>query len=168
MLDFTDNRWKDLTGGYRTCFDPRPLLLALETVADSAAIWDELWGELHHQGDVGEASYASVPHIVRIHRGRGQPDWNPYALVAVIDLARQDGKNPGLPNWLKRDYFQAIQDLAEVGAQEILRAQDPEDLRAIFSIIALAKGRPRLARFLLEYSEDELLDIEKRANELDS
>jgi hypothetical protein len=89
-----DNRWDGLTGLYKSPFDPRPLLAKLETESDTAMVWDELWEELHHQGDVGDASYASVPHIVRIYRQRGVVDWNTYAIVAIIDLARTKGNNP--------------------------------------------------------------------------
>ena len=82
MLSLDDNRWSDLTGGYKTQFDPRPLLLELETTPDSATAWHELWEELHHQGDVGSASYAAIPQLVRIHRKRGVGEWNTYAIVA--------------------------------------------------------------------------------------
>jgi len=38
---------------------------------DRDAAWAELWQGLHHQGDVCEASYAAVPHLVRIQPDRG-------------------------------------------------------------------------------------------------
>lgn len=56
-----------MEGGYRLPYDPRPALDRLATV-DVAAAWAELWQELYHQGDVGEASYAAVPELVRLHR----------------------------------------------------------------------------------------------------
>ena len=113
MLSLEDKRWQNLEGGYRTSFDPRPLLSDLETKKNAKATWHELWEGLHHQGDVGAASYAAVPHLVRIYRKRGIIDWNTYAIVAVIELARDDGKNPKVPKWLEDDYFQAIQDFGE-------------------------------------------------------
>jgi hypothetical protein len=64
-------------------FDPRPILQVLETGDDSAA-WDQLWEELHHQGDVGEASYAAVPHLIRIQAQRSDVNWNLYALISTI------------------------------------------------------------------------------------
>jgi hypothetical protein len=75
---------------------------------------------------VGEASYAGVPHLVRIYRERGVVDWNTYAIVAVIELARDGGKNPPVLKWLKEDYFHALRDLAEVGAAEVLKAKNSE------------------------------------------
>jgi hypothetical protein len=163
MLSLDDKRWSDLKGGYRTQFDPRPLLSALENDKDTKEVWHELWEELHHQGDVGEASYASVPHLVRIYRLRGVVDWNTYAIVAIIELARGEGKNPPVPQWLEEGYSRAIHELAEIGAAEVLQAKDLEDIRAILSILAISKGARTHAKFLLEYSAEELLDLETRA-----
>jgi hypothetical protein len=161
MLSLEDKRWQKLAGGYRTTFDPRPLLSKLEAGDDSKAAWHQLWDELHHQGDVGEASYAAVPHLVRIYRQRGVVDWNTYAIISVIELARRNGNNPHVPEWLKKDYHQAIRELAEIGATEVLRANDPDQVRAILSLVALVAGAPTHARFLVEYSEQELLEIER-------
>src|SRR5437764_1712702 len=99
MLDFTDPRWPSLKGGYRIPIDIRPLLQRLETAKDLQPAWDELWQELYHQGDIGEASFAALPHLLRIHRQRGAIDWNTYALAATIELARGQGKNPDVPPW---------------------------------------------------------------------
>jgi len=162
MLSLDDKRWQDLWGGYRIPFDPRPLLSMLESGRDTKDVWHEIWGELHHQGDVGDASYATVPHLVRIYRHRGSIDWNTYAIVAVIELARGKGSNPEVPRWMESDYFKAIQELAETGTAEILGAKDPETIRAILCILAIATGAKTHARFLLEYSENELIDLETR------
>ncbi len=163
MLSLDDNRWIDLKGGYRTKFDPRPPLMALETGNDTEAVWHELWENLHHQGDVGEASYAAVPHLVRIYCLRGVVDWNTYGIVATIELARGHAKNPPLPGWLEEDYRRAIQELAETGIIAIMQANDPEDVRAILSIIAIFKGARTHASFLLNYSEKEPAEFEFRA-----
>lgn len=174
MLTFDDPRWDQLKAGYRMPYDPRPMLRRLEAGDDVQGAWHELWEELHHQGDVGEASYAAVPHLVRIHRGRGIPDWNTYAMVAIIELARGKEidsdhgkrKNPEVPEWLREDYFEAIRKLAESGIKELPNVQDPDILRGVLSVIALFKGARTYARFLLNYSEDELRDIESSASEV--
>jgi hypothetical protein len=103
MLSLDDGRWNNMAGGYRMKCDPRPLLAELESAENKETAWHELWEELHHQGDVGEASYASVPHLVRIHRTSGVVDWNTYAIVAIIELARGKGNNPEVPTWLEQD-----------------------------------------------------------------
>ena len=75
-MDLNDARWSELKGGYRIAYDPPPALAKLERDAGDAEAWEELWNELHHQGDVGEASYASVPELVRIHREHEGRGWN--------------------------------------------------------------------------------------------
>lgn len=165
MLDFapvTDlDRfdWTKLDGGYRMPFDPRPLLTKLEAGEDLAATWHNLWGELHHQGDVGEASYAAVPYLVRIYLSAGAIDWNTYALIAIIELARNVGQNPNVPNWLQQDYFGAIRKLADIGAKEILICNDMDTNRAILSVIALERGLRTHAKLLMNYSDEELSEL---------
>jgi hypothetical protein len=163
MISLEDARWLKLTGGYRTAFDPRPLIKRLETDSDTTAVWQELWEELHHQGDVGDASFAAVPFVVENCLKRGGLDWNPCAMVATIELARNSGKNPEVPHWIAEDYFQAIRRLAEIGASEVLRKENVHDIRAILSVIAMSKGLRSHAKFLLNYAEDELIEIESRA-----
>lgn len=166
MLGWDDERWNGLKGGYRMPFDPRPLLRKLESGTDLKAAWHELWDELHHQGDVGEASYAAVPHLVRIHRERGVPDWNSYALVACIELARTHGDNPALPDWLEREYYDSIQELSRIGLSEFERAADPEQVRTILSILAISKGSRAFGELLLNFDEKELFDFELPLNEI--
>jgi hypothetical protein len=159
MLDWDDIHWMKVDGGYRMRFDPRPLLIKLESGGNSAAVWDSLWNELHHQGDVGEASFAAVPHLVRIYRKSGGIEWNTYAIVAIIELARNAGGNPDVPEWLKDDYFGAIRQLAENGAEQVLHAKDPDTIRAILGVLAIERGLRLCGKILVKYSEDELLEI---------
>jgi hypothetical protein len=60
------------------------------------------------------------------------------------------------------DYLRAIRELAEIGAVEIFRTEEPETVRAILGVIAIAKGLRIHGRLLVEYSEAELLDVESR------
>jgi hypothetical protein len=146
MLSLTDKRWGELLGGYKVQFDPRPALARLETGTNAKKAWHELWEELHHQGDVGQASYAAVPHWVRIHRKRRLDPWNVYAMVAIIELARGECGNPEVPRWLETDYFKALQELAKSASAEVLQTKSAKEARAMLSIIALAKGAKAHAR----------------------
>jgi len=160
MLSLDDKRWNNMLGGYRMPYDPRPAFAKLQSGTDISNAWEELWGDLHHQGDVNEASYASVPHLVRIYHERPTADWNTYGIVGVIELARKSGKNPDVPSWLAEDYFKAIQELAKIGLAEIPKTNDPDVVRAILGVIALAKGARNHANFLVNYTDDEVLEIE--------
>jgi hypothetical protein len=53
MLSLDDNRWNNLTGGYRMKCDPRPLLAQLESEQTREAAWHGLWEELHQSGRRG-------------------------------------------------------------------------------------------------------------------
>jgi hypothetical protein len=129
---------------------------------DVSAAWNALWDGLHHQGDVGEASYASVPHLVRIHLARRVLDWNTYALVATIDLARDRHRNPPVPSWLDAEYAGAINHLAELALREFPRATDQTAVRSMLAVLATWKSARVHGRALVGLSEDELLELDAR------
>ena len=158
-MELDDARWEGLLGGYRVPYDPRPALRSLYARGDLASAWSELWNELHHQGDVGVASYAAVPHIVTAYAQLAQPHWNAYALVGTIELARTRPRNPPLPEWLAEPYHRALAELAARGLGEFVGASNPELVRSILSILAISKGRRTAASLLLEFTEDELLEL---------
>ena len=160
-MDLDDPRWTGLEGGYRIPFDPRPLLGRLSEPGDRAAIWSELWTGLYHQGDVGSASYASVPHLVESECARSQPDWNAYALVASIDLARDGyGKNDPPPDWLKAEYEAAIGRLGRHATTVLPASADPLVVRSALAVVALWKGHRHAARLLAEFDDQELAELE--------
>ena len=49
-----------------------------------------------------------------------------------------------------------ICELAEVAAVQVLQAETMEDVRAMLSILAIAKGIRMHAELLVKYTEDEL------------
>ncbi|MCC8957055.1 hypothetical protein H8B02_27560 [Bradyrhizobium sp. Pear77] len=154
-MDLDRPEWLTMHGGYRVPYDPRDALLALESGKNAKAAWDELWSELFHQGDVGEASYAAVPHLVRIYASRERADWNTYAFVAIIEGARLNPGNPRLPAKMRDQYEAAVQSLSRQGVRELEAAVDPTLVASILAVIAIAKGQPTLGRLAVEFAEDE-------------
>jgi hypothetical protein len=154
-----DARWSDLQGGYRVQYDPREALRRLAS-GDTASAWDELWNELHHQGDVGAASFAALPELVRIHEARGIADWNTYALAATIEGARDNPSNPELPEWLCSDYDLAWRGLERLALSDFPGATDEDLTHSLIAVLALSKGRRTLARMamLTEDEREEMLD----------
>ena len=167
MLSLSDKRWGSLSGGYRILYDPRPLFAKLEAKQDTGNIWHELWGNLYHQGDVGDASYAAVPYLIEAYRKAEKLDWNIYALVSAIELARSEPKNPALPDFLKDGYLHSIHELAQIGLTEIGKTRDADIVRGILCLLAIERGITTHAKFLLNYSDEELLDLESRALQAD-
>jgi len=163
MLSLDDARWGALKGGYRVPFDPRAALRKLEEGNQTSEAWNELWQELYHQGDVGDASYAAVPHLVRVHRQRGVIDWNTYALVSSVVLASQTGKNPAVPEWLIDAFKTSIGELAQLGLEQLPKAANQETVRSILGLVAIWKGATTYGRLLVEFSEDEILELEQKA-----
>jgi hypothetical protein len=164
-LDINDPRWEGLEGGYRAAYDPRPALRSLSDDSDPSKAWEELWNELHHQGDVGEASYAAIPHIVDAYIRRGPPGWNAYAMLVCIELARDAEDNPPVPGYLRASYLEALQRLSLHGQKELESATDPDLVRCIIAVIALSKGMRALARLAWDFDDAELRTIVAKIDE---
>lgn len=162
-MNLDDPQWLELLGGYRVPYDPRKALFALEHTSETAAAWKELWTGLYHQGDVGEASYAALPHLVRIHAARGIADWNTYALAATIDDARHDGRNPQLPLSLRVSYEDAWRKLIDLGLRELAAADDPTLVCSIIGALAIGKGQRTLGRLAVGFTEDERREMIENA-----
>jgi hypothetical protein len=163
MLNFDDKRWEKLEAGYRTPVDLRLLLQELESGRDRDSAWKNIWNELYHQGDVGEGSFVAIPHLVRIHRKQGSSDWNPYAIAAIIELARGVRGNPDIPVWSRDAYDEALRELAHLGLEELPRARDRETVRAILGLLAIVYGARTYGRLLVDFSEDEIEQLERAA-----
>jgi hypothetical protein len=158
-LDFADARWAGLLGGYRVPYDPRGALRALERGDDAVAAWGELWDELHHQGDIGEASFAALPHLVRIHECRGVADPNTYAIAAIIELSRDNAANPQLPPDLQQFYEPAWRRLIEIGLNELNKTEDDALITNILAVLAIGKGMRTLGRLTIGFTEDERQEL---------
>ena len=156
MLSLDDPRWTTFEGGYRLPFDAAPVLRALEGPAgpNERALWDRLWDELHHQGDVGEATYHAAPHLLRIAYARPCLPADAFALVAVIEVERHRPRNPPLPPLVAEAYRRALAGLLPALAAHKHQDWDVELTQAISAAVAAAQGHHELARALLELDPD--------------
>ncbi|SCY28544.1 hypothetical protein [Microvirga guangxiensis] len=151
------DHWSGLIGGYRIPYDPRPALQAIEQGKAELA-WEELWENLYHQGDVGSASYAAVPEIVRIIAHTEKPDWNTYALISTIEEARLSEHNPPVPEWLEPAYQEAWKRVPELALVHLAPASDETLICSILAALAQAKGQTTLGKLAL-LTERELQEI---------
>ena len=156
MLSLTDPRWQQMKGGYRIPYDASPALRRLSSGED---VWDELWENLHHQGDVGEASYAAVPQLTRICAGAAQRDWNLYALVATIEVERHRRSNPPIPEWLDLDYRQAWREIQRMALEDLSSASDPLTVRSALGAVALARKDLKLGALLTDLDRSEIEEL---------
>jgi hypothetical protein len=164
MLAYNDPKWKEFKGGYKLPYDPTPVLQKLEDGTDTAGVWEELWQELHHQSDIGEASYAAIPHLVRIHEENHTLDWNLYALAATIEIERHRKTNPPLPPWLAQDYREAWKILLNLAIDDLRAAKDEITVQVLLGVIALGKGLLTLGAVISDFTEDERLEILDKYN----
>jgi hypothetical protein len=107
---------------------------------------------LHHQGDLGPASYAAVPHLLEFARRSPRLDSNVFGLIAVIELERPS--NPNVPECLAAGYFRAIKELPAVVGNHPQQEWEEILTRHIVCCIALARGQRVLARVYLEMGPD--------------
>ncbi len=161
MPELNSNIWKELEGGYRELYNASIPLLKFESEIDRSLIdeiFSELWENLHHQGDVGIASYLSVPHLVRIAIQRSIYNWNVLAICAVIEQQRILGNNPKLPTEFEGEYYNALSELKTYSLDFIKRKYSKDDATVIFSAIATCDGNHKLGKALLNLSDASILD----------
>ncbi|WZO98957.1 hypothetical protein EP7_000548 [Isosphaeraceae bacterium EP7] len=154
MLRLDDPRWPSYLGGYRVPFDASVGLRSLIAGKPPNPIWEEFWNELHHQGDVHQASYAAVPWLIEFIRRSIKLDWNPVGLIATIELQRDQLRNPTVAPELADGYFRAIRSLAEVLGTHPDRDWDEDVVGAAVACIALARGQRWFARAYIELDRD--------------
>ncbi len=156
MLSLDDPKWQQLHGAYRAPYDASRALRALR---DGKDVWEQLWSELHHQGDIGEASYAAVPHLVAIARTAVSRDWNFYSLLAIIEVGRHRIDNPPLPLWLRESYEAAWRDAFDLAVTELSSTPDAMTMQAILSVLALAKGHLKVGALLVDLDSSQIDDL---------
>lgn len=104
MLGLDDPRWNALDHAYGPAGDVPDLLRAVER--GEQELWDELVPCLCHQGTVYTASYAALPHIVRI--GAAEPLAEQvlfWSFVGAVALSREAAP---VPDDLRQAYEEAL------------------------------------------------------------
>lgn len=152
-LTQNDERWSALCDANGAPYDPRVALGRLASGDESA--WEELWARLHREGFVGDASYAALPEIVRLHQARDVADWRTFTYAVMVEDARRSGRNPPLPEWLRHDYEVAWRVLEFVALGDFPSAEGDLLVHSIIAVLAMAKHSVTLAR-IATFAEEEL------------
>jgi len=126
-------------------------LEASPTTNAGTAVWEPLWTRVHHQGDVCEASYAVVPHIVRIALARNaQCSWEYLAFPASIEVHRIKDGGPAIPSDLENSYRETIVLLPELVFRQTKWSWDHVFAQAAAAALVASRGQVDLADVILE------------------
>ena len=165
LLPLDDPRWATYCGGYnRIPYDVVPLIRQLQHEGASERFWEIVWAELHHQGDVGEASYALIPYLVEFQSRQRELDEQLFHFCVVIDLAQPENNNPPVPSELELSYAMALHKLPAVGAELLRRGCSEAVLTGVAAATALAAGHRVLARAYLEFGRRAALEFLRDLN----
>ena len=160
MMSLDSPDWANLKHAYGNASDIPALLQHLEahpTEEENAPPWSEPWyslyGALAHQGDVYTASFAAVPHIVRILAGSPSSASQSYfGFPAWVEVCRQR-RQLTVPDELSSSYFEALTTLGRLVCAASSKDWDFDLLRSALSALAISKGSALLAEVLLELDE---------------
>lgn len=162
LLPLNDPRWNQYCGGYnRAVVDVVPFLQKLQDADMAEADWNILWDDLHHQGDVGEASYAVVPYLAEYARRAPRIAWHAFGLPAVVELERTERRNPEVPSEISESYFSAIQDLPKIALSRGQEFWGDYCFEPVMSCLAISLGHRTHARAYLDLTESEIPEFYK-------
>ncbi len=153
MIPLDSSRWSELEHAYGSAADIPALLAQLESFPASdgdSEPWFTLWSALCHQNDVYPASFAAVPHIIRILASDPlRADFSFFQLPACIEIARARDDFP-IPLDLRQPYAEALQRLPALVGAAAARQWDENLLCCALAAIAASKGFPSVANAALE------------------
>lgn len=147
-------RWRELNQAYGTGRDI-PGLLAHAPVERRPShrpdtIWFELWSSLCPPGTTYSASYAAVPHLLRIAKLPAfRFRFDPLLLIASIELARLEHRGPLIPEDLETDYKECVAEARELAEAAVTHAWDDESWVAFKASAAALRGDVAEARAIL-------------------
>jgi hypothetical protein len=153
MLNLDSPVWSTLQHAYGSASDVPELLRQLEPFPKSEGSvepWFSIWSALAHQGDVYTASFAAVPHVVRILAS----DPNAASLAyfqfpAWVEICRQRHAM-AVPEDLADDYFAALTRLGTLVCAVIDSAWDRDFLVCALAALAVSKGHALIGEAIQE------------------
>lgn len=157
LFPLDDPRWQHYRSGYnRVKTDITPWIRQLLSGEFDDSLWSFLWDDLHHQGDLGEASYAVIPYLVEYVKRSGNLNWNVFAFAACVELERTENGNPPVPIEFERSYHEGLQELPQLAiCRDSEKIWTAEQIMGIAACLALSKGHRGLARAYLDLSPGE-------------
>jgi hypothetical protein len=143
MLSLDSPVWSTLRHAYGNASDVPVLLRQLESFPKSegnAEPWFSIWSALAHQGDVYTASFAAVPHVIRIlSSDPSAASFAYFQFPAWVEICRQRHAMD-VPDDLAGDYFAALTTLGSLVCAVIDRAWDRDFMVCALAALAVSKG----------------------------
>ena len=162
LLPLNDPKWKEYRGGYNlVVYDLVPFLTKLQALEMSEEDWNVLWEDLHHQGDLGEASYAVVPYLAEYARSATQIAWHAFGFAAVVELQRTENDNPDVPEEIRDSYFASIKELPMIALERGIDVWDTYCFEPVMACLALSLDHREHARAYLDLTESEIPEFYK-------
>lgn len=155
MLELDNSKWSQLTDAYGSASKIPTLLKQISHNPEPKTSrrdepWFSLWSSLCHQGDVYTASYASVPHIMRIALDNESKLLSSdfFLLPAAIEIARVRHRGPDLPKELESEYRSAITEMGRLAGR--YKSNDPDLRKSLEAMRLVANGQVEDAENLLD------------------
>jgi hypothetical protein len=155
MIPLDSTEWSQLSHAYGNAIDIPGLLVELESMPPDEGSETEpyysLCSALCHQGDVYTASYAALPHLVRLMKSA--PEQVPVILMLLvtrIEIARLQGRGPDLPSNLEPGYRLSLEQLPGIVSKLSQYSWDNLYCCAAIAAVAASKGFHQLAETVLE------------------
>jgi len=159
-MELTNQIWQTLEGGYKIPYDVSIPLLELEQTNNADVIdniLEELWDELHHQGDVGLASYLALPQLVRIGKLKRIFNWKLIGLCLLIEQQRHWENNPIIPTEFQKYYNEGLIELKQFVLNNINRELDSTTYFVALSTLAICDGKIDLAKAISELEDENIM-----------
>jgi hypothetical protein len=156
MLSLDSPVWSTLQHAYGKASDVPDLLRQLEPFPKSdgsAEPWFSIWSALAHQGDVYTASFAAVPHVVRILASDPNAASDYYFwFPAWVEICRQRHAT-AVPDDLADDYFAALARLGSLVCAVVDKVWDRDFMVCALAALAVSKGHALIGEAIQELDE---------------
>ncbi|UZR97442.1 hypothetical protein [Chondrinema litorale] len=159
MIELENPLWETFEGGYKIKYDVSTALKKLKVSSNQTEInelLNELFTNLYHQGDVGLASYFSLPHLIRTGIEKQLDNWQLPTLIAIIEIARQKN-NPQMPAEYLLEYKNELKQITKlIDINQKTKWERTYSIAAL-SAIAAVNNQLDLAEIILEMESDDIL-----------